>query len=276
MKKSIALSLWLSICVCSLVAAFAQESSNTYTPPKVLVIMREYLKPGRQGMTHQQSESAFVSAMKSANWPTNYFGTDALSGPPRSLFFVRYDSFADWEKDNNATANNATLSAALDKASLADGDLLTEYDTGAFVYREDLSLRPSVDIPHMRYFEITSFVVKPGHGMEWDALAKEYIGAIQKADSTVHWAMFESMYGAHNGGVFISVVAMKSLAEVDHGLANSKQVMSSLGEAELKKLDAMEASCLESVQTNLFAFNPKMSYPPDAWVKADPDFWGTK
>jgi hypothetical protein len=44
----------------------------------------------------------------------------------------------------------------------------------------------------------------------------------------------------------------------------------------MKKLDAMEASCLESVQTNLFAFDPKMSYPPDAWVKADPDFWTVK
>jgi len=27
------------------------------------------------------------------------------------------------------------------------------------------------------------------------------------------------------------------------------------------------------VQVNLFAFNPKMSYPSDAWVKADPSFW---
>jgi len=276
MKKLIALSVWLSICVCSLVAAFAQESSKTYPPPKVLVVMREYLKPGRQGSAHQQSESAFVSAMKSANWPSHYFAADALSGPPRSLFFVRYDSFADWEKDNLATMNNATLAAALDKASLADGDLLTEYDTGVSLYREDLSLRAPVDIPHMRYFEITVFVVKPGHGAEWEALAKEYIGAIEKADSTAHWAMFESMYGANNGGVFISFVAMKSLAEVDHSLANAKQVMSSLGEAELKKLDAMEASCLESVQTNLFAFDPKMSYPPDEWVKADPDFWGSK
>jgi hypothetical protein len=26
----------------------------------------------------------------------------------------------------------------------------------------------------------------------------------------------------------------------------------------------------------LFAFNPKMSYPRDEWVKADPDFWAQK
>jgi len=27
---------------------------------------------------------------------------------------------------------------------------------------------------------------------------------------------------------------------------------------------------------NLFEIDPKMSYPPDAFVKADPDFWKPK
>jgi hypothetical protein len=41
----------------------------------------------------------------------------------------------------------------------------------------------------------------------------------------------------------------------------------------MKKLDELEAACVESRQTNLFVIDPKMSYPPEAWVKADPDFW---
>jgi hypothetical protein len=37
----------------------------------------------------------------------------------------------------------------------------------------------------------------------------------------------------------------------------------------------LSAACIESVQTNLFAFNPKESYPPDEWIKAD-SFWKPK
>ena len=275
MKKIAGLCLGLSLSVCSFVA-YAQESSELTPPPKVLVIMREFLKPGRQGSTHEKSESAFVSAMKAANWPTRYFAADALSGRPRSLFFIRYDSLEAWEKDNLAMAHNPALASATDAATYIDGDLLADADASVVVYREDLSLRPNVDIAHMRYFEVSRFVVKPGHGQEWEALAKEYKGAFEKADPTAHWATFESMYGADNGGVFVIFTALKSLAETDRSLANAPKVMASVGEQEMKKLEGMEASCIESFQTNVFIFNPRMSYPPDAWVKADPDFWGTK
>jgi len=48
------------------------------------------------------------------------------------------------------------------------------------VFREDLSLRPGVDIPHMRYFEISRFHVKQGHDKDWEALAKMYQSGFEK------------------------------------------------------------------------------------------------
>lgn len=277
MKKLIGLSLGFCLSLCNLVVAFAQDASDQVVqPPKVLVIMREFLKPGKAGSVHEKSESAFVKAMTDAKWPTHYFGMDSLSGRSRSLFFVRYDSFADWEKDNQATMRNSTLASALDSASLNDGELLSEYDTTVATYREDLSLRPAVNIAKMRYMEVTRFVVKPGKGDEWDALVKAYRSAFEKAAPDAHWAVFQSMYGTENGGVFLVFTPMKSLAEVDQSIADSKKFGASLGESEMKKLDDMEASCVESRQSNVFAFNPKISYPPDEWVKADPDFWSAK
>jgi hypothetical protein len=277
MKKIIGISLGLCLSAGGFITTFAQETSDQIPPPpKVLVVQREYLKPGRSGSVHEKSESAFVKAMTDAKWPTHYFAADSLSGRPRSLFFIGYDSFEAWEKDNLATMHNASLASAMDKASFADGDLLTEYDSTVAVFRDDLSLRAGVDIPHMRYFEISRFVIRPGHGQEWEALAKEYKSDFEKADPNARWAMFESMYGADNGGVFLIFTPMKSLAETDRTLAASGKVMASVGEAEMKKLEDMEASCVESFQTNLFIFNPKMSYPPDAFVKADPDFWSAK
>jgi hypothetical protein len=261
----------------SAVTVAAQASADgAMPPPKVLVVFREYMKPGKGGSPHQKTESAFVQAFTTAKWPTHYITVDSMSGRPRSLFFVGYDSFAAWEKDNKATENNAALSAALDKAAIADGEMLASADGGVFTYREDYSLRPNVNIAQYRYFEISRFVIKPGHDKEWDDLVKMYIDAYTKIDANARWATFSSMYGADNGGVYVVFTPMKSLAEVDAEVADGKKFEDAMGADGMKKVSELTAACLQESSTNLFAFNPKLSYPADEWVKADPGFWKPK
>ena len=140
---------------------------------------------------------------------------DALSGQSRAIFFVGYPSFDAWQKDMDATMKNSSLSAALDSAAVADGALLEAYETSVYTYREDLSLRGPVDIPHMRYMEIAIYNVRPGHEKDFEELVKMYMAALQKVPDA-HWATFEKMYGAQPAGSrFIAVTPMKSLAEVD-------------------------------------------------------------
>ena len=243
-------------------------------PPKVLIVQREFLKPGVSGAPHMKTESLFVQAMSAAKWPTHYIGMDAMSGTSRALFLEGFDSFASWEKDVQAVQKNATLSAALDRAGQADGQLLTGYDSGVFVYREDLSLRPNAtNVALSRYFDIMRFKVRAGHDKEWEELSKMYIDGLGKANPDSHWATYQSVYGMDNGGVYVIFSAMKSLAEVDSGMANDKKFADQLGADGMKKIAELSAACIEDVQENLFAFNPKMSYPSEAWVKADPSFW---
>ena len=255
---------------------FAQDSAaGLESPPKVLVIQREFVKPGKAGAIHEKSESAFVRAMSAAKWPQHYFGMTSLSGPSRALFFIAYDSFAAWEKDNRDTEHNATLAAAFDHAQMADGDLLSAYDSSVWTYNEDLSLNTKGSIAEMRYMELTVFKVRPGHRHDWMELVKMYKEGYAKVPSA-HWATFESMYGMNNGGEYLVAIPRKSLAEVDQDMADQKQFADALGEGGMKKLSELTAVCVESEQSNLFMFNPKMSYAPDAWVKADPGFWKPK
>jgi hypothetical protein len=274
MKKLTGFSAGMCLVFTGLVSglgvAAAQEMPG---PPKVLVIQRELLKPGRAGTTHLKTESAFVQAMTAAKWPTHYFAAESQSGVSRALFFLGYPSFAAWEKDNQAMAKNATLTAAFDRAALADGEQLTEYSSGVFVYRDDMSLRAPVDVARMRYFEISQFKVRPGHEKDWSDLVKMYRSGFEKAVPNAHWAVFQSMYGTQNGGLYLVFNPMRSMAEVDESLGDSKKFEAAMGEAGMKKLSELTAACLESSQTNLFQFNPKMSYPTEEWIKADPDFW---
>jgi hypothetical protein len=103
-----------------------------------------------------------------------------------------------------------------------------------------------------------------------------YKNAYEKAVPNAHWAVFESMYGDQNGGLFLVINPMKSLAEVDENMGDSKKFEAAMGESGMKKLSELSAACIESSQTNLFQFNPKMSYPAEEWIKADPEFWKPK
>jgi hypothetical protein len=219
-----------------------------------------------------KTESAFVKAFQDAKWQTPYLAMDALSGPSRSLFLSGYDSFAAWEKDSLAFQKNAALSAAVDRAAAADGELLTGNESSTLVYRDDLSLRANGDIAQMRYMEIFRVKIRPGHEKEWEALVKMYIDGYQKIPNG-HWATYESMYGMDNGGVYVVFTPMKSMAEIDSGFADSKTFSTAMGDDGMKKLADLAASCIEQSRTNLFQFNPKMTFASERWIKADPSFW---
>jgi len=277
MKRYIGLSLLVCLLSGGAATLLAQGAPDgAMPPPKVLVVTREFLKPGKAGSPHEKTESAFVAAMAAAKWPTRYLGTDALSGPSRSVFFVGYDSFAAWEKDTLATYGNATLAAALDRAFIADGDLLSSVETNVLSYREDLSLNPNINIANMRYFEAISFHTRPGHEMEWEAIAKMYVDNYAKANPDGHWATYQAMYGVRSGGVYVVIIPMKTLAEVDAGMAYGKKFMEQLGESGMKKMMELSSASTEWTESNLLTFNPKISYPADAWVKTDPSFWKPK
>jgi hypothetical protein len=274
MKRITDVLLLGSLVVASFGMAAAQEESMS--PPKVLAVTREFVKPGKGGAMHDKAESAFVQAFARAKWPTHYLAMGSISGKPRVLFFTAYDSFEAWEKDVKAVDKNASLSGALDHASAVDGELLDSSDGAAWAYREDYSLRPHSDIAHMRYFEIFVFHIKPGHRKEWDDGVKMVLAAHQKSSSDdAHWACYEGAYGVPEG-TYAFITPLKSASEIDKAFAQDKQFMEAMGEEGMKKLEEISAAAIESSESNLFMFNPKMSYVSDEWVKADPDFWKTK
>lgn len=246
-------------------------------PPNVLVTQREYLKPGKGGMLHERSESAFVRAFANSKSNSHYFALDSLSGPSRSLFMMGYNNFADWEKDRAAINGDKELATAVDRAALMDGDLLASYDSIAMMLRPDLSLNKG-SINGTRYFEITTFVVKPGHRRDFEQLAHMYADAFRKINPETHWDCFEVMYGNPapgfpSGATFVVINTMKSQAETDKGMADSEKFAKELGSAGMEKIEQLTAASIETTSSNLFEINPRMSNPPQEWVDREPAFW---
>lgn len=264
--------LGLSLAVAGTSVAAAQETASI---PKVLQITREFTKPYKDSMAHDKTESAFITAMTRAKFPAYYVGLHSLSGKARSLFLTQYASFAEWEKDNTIMDKNPTLAAEVERAGIADGELLDEVDSVVYIRDEDLSYHPHGDISHARYMEISVFHVRPGHDKDWHEITKMVKEGHEKAGDSAHWAMFGAAYGTADG-TYIALSAHNSMADIDSGFAEDKKFVDAMGEAGMKNLDKLIGETVDTARSELFSVNPKQSYVNPDWIKADPDFWKPK
>lgn len=273
MRKMFPLVLGLSIAAAGSMCAAAQEAAPP-AMPKILQLQREFLKPGKAGMIHDRSEANFVQAMTRAKWPTHYIALNSLSGKSRALYLTAYDSFGAWQKDSDAVTKNAALSAEIDRDAVSDGELLDSFDQAVLYYHDDMSYHPQPDLTHVRYLEVTSFHLHPGHFQDWNDIVKMVIAAHQKAGTHANWGMYEVEYGA--GDTYVLLSADTGLDQIDQGFAEDKRFREAMGEDGMKQLDDLAAKTIASSDSELFEINPRQSYPPEEWVKNNPDFWKPK
>jgi hypothetical protein len=272
MRKISSLALGLSLSIATGTFASAQDTPAAGALPNVLQITREYTKPGKGGAMHDKTESAFVQAMARAKEPAHYLALNSLSGKSRAIFLTWYASFDAWEKDINAVNKNAALSAELERANVADGELLDSADQAVFYFDPELSYRPHADISHARFMEVSEYHVKRGHESGWRELAKMVIAAHQKAGTSAHWAMLNLVFGG-DGGTYLILSADKSMADIDHGFAEDKAFHDAMGDEGWKKFEQLYADTVDDSHNELFAINPKQSYMDESVIKEDPDFW---
>lgn len=260
-------------CLFAAPAASAQnQSDHTTQPPKYLFLTNEAEKPGVEA-AHAKNEAAMAEALSNANAPSHSVALGAITGNPRVIFFHGFDSFADLQKEHMAMVSNKDLESTLQSDNATDGSFLKETSNSIYKYRGDLSLRAPVDIPQMRIFEMSLYIVKPGHEHDFETLAKEYAKAFGSMPS-VHWAVFEKMYGISSGDAFIVVTPMKGMADVDQEVMDGQKLPSTMSKEEMQNLRDLAARTIDKSESDLFAVSRKMSYVPAEWKTASPDFWG--
>lgn len=260
-------------CLFAAPAASAQDQSNHVTqPPKYLFLTTEYEKPGVND-AHVNNEAKMATALRNANSSFHAVALEAITGNPRVVFFHGFDSFADLQKEHMEMMSNAELKGTMDTEGATDGSFLTDTMNSIYKYREDLSLRAPVDIPQMRLFELTLYHVRAGHVHDFETLAKEYAKAFDSI-SSVHWAVFEKVYGKNSGATFLLVTPMKAMGDVDQEMMDDAKLPSTVSAEQLQSMRELDGRTIESSESNLFGVSRKMSYVPAAWATASPDFWG--
>ena len=274
MNKFSTFLLGLSLAVAGSSVAVAQDQSTTsVSAPKYLQIIVEYPKPGKGGLAHDKTESAFVQAVTKANFPIYYVAFNSLSGKPRAIYLSHFDSFEALEKANKIFEGPAA--AEFERLNVADGELLEDSKQLIFSTVPELSYHPHPPSPQIRYLEARIIHVRPGHGKEFAELVKMWIAAEDKVGTNDHWGAYRVEYGDQVGS-YVFLTADNSLADIDQSDALEPKFDAVLSESDKVRIRELREVAIDTDRFELYSVNPAQSYVPDAFINAAPDFWKPK
>lgn len=277
MRKSLLLA------VVTLAAAFSQvmvQAQERMSPPNVLLIVREEIKPGMMG-AHGRHSADFANIFKQLQTPNHRIAMVPVAGNENEVIYITaLGSFAEIEGVNQATdkklgSANGGMRVKLDGLDKEAPSMHNAMRDMWAIYRPELSFKPGVEIPRMRYFAITTTRIRPGY----DAVYVEYVQKVinvarQKAKAdNLHVAVFQVTAGAP-AGTYMIFRPLKSLAELDDQIG--VRVRAAMSDDQRKDADKAVRESVMSSETSTYAFAPSMSYVPREVAAVDPDFWSPK
>jgi hypothetical protein len=254
------------------VATGARAQDVPTTQPGLLQIIIEDIKVGRTA-DHLLVEAGWPKAFEKSKSPTAYLALASLTGAPQVWFVTPYASYAEEAKDIRRNDADAVLAAERERLSKADAEFLDGTRTMYAVARPDLSNGAFPDIGRARHWEITTFRVKPGHSMQFEAAAKAYIAAAERvAPGEMSFRTYEVVAGMA-GPTFLVFASINDYADYDKVMANSGRVWQSMTPAESAIFEKYGKEAELSTMNNRFALDPKMSYVSAETRAVDPAFW---
>jgi hypothetical protein len=203
---------------------------------------------------------------------------DSTTGNNEAWFVSGYDTMSDMEKRTIQALNTVPALRAIDtKYSSQDGEFVSSTRSVVAVYRDDLSYQGlKTNVGLFRYLYVTTVRVRPGHESEFVEATKISRAAHEKATVPERWSVFEVTEGMPRG-TYLIFEPLKSMADVDaFPQTHGKVYQDAVGDDGRKRLAELNSSATISAETNIFAFNPKMSNPTKEIAAADPNFWTPK
>lgn len=276
MKKILFGSLFLAL---SAITALAQKPAERPGPPPVLLIVREEIKPGMME-THSKHSANYASIFNKLQTQNHRIALVPIAGSENEVLYITgADSFAGIEQmtkdtDKRMTTLNASMQGEMDRLNKEAPALHNAMRDMLAVFRPELSFEPSVVLPTMRYFAITTVRVRPGQEAQYMDYVRSHINtAREKAKAELHIAAFQIIAGTP-GTTFLFFRPMKSLAEYD--LRIGPRVREAMTDEQKKMADKMASESVVFTETSIYAMAPNMSYVDKQFAALDPTFWNPK
>lgn len=251
-------------------AAHAAAQMPT-TQPGILTIFMENVKLGREA-EHAANEAGWPIAFERAGSPDYYLALVSMTGRGEIWYVSPYESFAREGEAMERIDSDPALSAELERLWRVDGEYLDDARTVQAVARPDLSYGAFPDLGRARYWDITTFRIRPGHDAGFEAAAKAYAAAAERLTPDVSFRVYQVTAG-YFGGTFLVFSSVDSYAEFDEMMAGDNTIFENLTEDEQKVFQDFARQDLQNGVTNRFRLDPSMSYVAPETKAVDPEFW---
>lgn len=271
MNKTVSKLVLTSLLVAAAASALAQGIPTTQ--PKFLNIYREVVKVGRSG-DHAKFEAGWPAAYEKARSPYNYLALASLTGPAEVLYVATLESQAAYGEMLKSEASDA-LSGELARLQKGDAEFVGDFSALQAAARPDLSYGDFPDIALMRFWEITTWRVKPGHDEEFAATVKAYSAAVKRAGTASRWRTYQVVAGAPTG-TYLIFSSVASFADFDKAAADGETIWKGKTEEEGTAIAKFLADGLISRAGNRYRLDPVQSYVPKEVRAKDPAFWTPK
>jgi hypothetical protein len=255
-------------------AATALAQGIPTTQPKFLNIFREQVKMGRAA-DHAKWEAGWPAANEKTKSPYNYFAYVSVTGPSEAWYVTPLASQAAYGEMMAREDADPALRAELDRLSRGDAEFVSEANALQAVARPDLSHGSFPDVAMMRFWEITTFRVKPGHGEDFAAAAKAYASAAARSAPSASWRTYEVVAGAPDG-TYLVFSSVASFADFDKAMTEGEATWKGMTFEERTALNKFSTEASLSTVTNRFRLDPVQSYVTAETRQKDPAFWMPK
>jgi hypothetical protein len=258
---SITLGAWAA-------SAFGQAMPTTQ--PDVVGIQIEEIKVGHGG-DHRITESLWPAALAKAKSAFPYIALSSMSGKPEVWFVAPFESHA--KVAESMEEGGQLLADELSRIAKVDAEHLSGFRSLHLVARKDLSHGAFPETAKQRFYEITTFQMRPGGEGAFEAAAKAYGAAAGRAAPGTSYRVYQVMAGMPSPTyvVFSSVV---SFADFDKMMADGMATMKAMTPQEQEAIQKSDAQAVK-IETNRYRLDPVMSYVPQAVRDQDPAFWKT-
>lgn len=262
------------LAVVSSVSAVAFAQAPPTTQPKFLNIFREQVKPGRAA-EHAQWESGWPAATEKAKSPYSYLALAAMTGPLEVWYVTSYASQAAFGESMAWDDAQPGLTAEYDRLSKGDAEFLADANGLQAVATPELSHGAFPDIGKMRFWEITTFRIRPGHEDAWIAATNAYKAAAARSAPAASWRTYRVVGGAPDG-TYLVFSSVASFGEFDKMMAEGEATMRGATAEEMAVLGKFMKDSVINVSTNRYRLDPKQSFVDAATKAKDPAFWNPK
>jgi hypothetical protein len=249
----------------------AQTTGLPTSQPGMLVIYQEDVKVGHRA-DHEKTEVGWPAAFERAKFPDYYIALVSMTGPNAAWFVQPAESNAAIGESLKREFGDATLRAELERLSRADSEHLTGQRTIHAAARKDLSHGAYPDTTKERFWEITTFRVRPGHSMAFAEAVKAYGAAVKRAGLTISYRTYEVVAGEPSP-TFLVFVSAPTFAAFDAAMQHEEAMWKAATADERGVLEKVMKESVIMTVTQRFALNGPMSHVPREVRDQDSDFW---